>query len=102
MNIVGGPSEAGFPKNVASSSSTTGRAAVIVPDNLLFKGGTGETIRRKLLQTTDLHTILRLPTGIFDTQGVKANVIFVDNRPASLSAVLKFFCGPARFPAKSA
>ncbi len=62
---------------------TTGRGAVVVPDNVLFEGGAGETIRRKLLQTTDLHTILRLPTGIFYAQGVKANVIFFDNRPAS-------------------
>lgn len=62
---------------------TTGRAAVVVPDNVLFEGGAGEVIRRKLLQNTYLHTILRLPTGIFYAQGVKANVIFFDNRPAS-------------------
>lgn len=62
---------------------TTGRTAVVVPDNVLFEGGAGEVIRRKLLQNTDLHTILRLPTGIFYTQGVKANVIFFDNRAAS-------------------
>ena len=62
---------------------TTGRAAVVVPDNVLFEGGAGETIRRKLLDTTDLHTILRLPTGMFYAQGVKANVIFFDNREAS-------------------
>ena len=62
---------------------TTGRAAVVVPDNVLFEGGAGETIRRKLLEMTDLHTILRLPTGIFYAQGVKANVIFFDNRAAS-------------------
>jgi type I restriction enzyme M protein len=62
---------------------TTGQAAVVVPDNVLFEGGAGEIIRRKLLATTDLHTILRLPTGIFYAQGVKANVIFFDNRAAS-------------------
>ena len=62
---------------------TTGRAAVVVPDNVLFEGGAGETIRQKLLHTTDLHTILQLPTGIFYRPGVKANVIFFDNRPAS-------------------
>ena len=62
---------------------TTGRAAVVVPDNVLFEGGAGETIRRKLLETTDLHTILRLPTGVFYAQGVKANVIFFDNHEAS-------------------
>jgi len=57
-------------------------AAVVVPDNVLFEGGAGETVRKNLLQKTDLHTILRLPTGIFYAQGVKANVIFFDNKPA--------------------
>lgn len=61
----------------------TGKAAVVVPDNVLFEGGAGETVRKKLLETTDLHTILRLPTGIFYKPGVKANVIFFDKRPAS-------------------
>ena len=60
-----------------------GTAAVVVPDNVLFEGGAGETVRKKLLETTDLHTILRLPTGIFYAQGVKANVIFFENRSAS-------------------
>ncbi|MXY19393.1 MAG: N-6 DNA methylase, partial [Synechococcus sp. SB0664_bin_36] len=72
-----------FVQHIRAMLKTTGRAAVVVPDNVLFEGGAGETIRRKLLQTTDLHTILRLPTGIFYAQGVKANVIFFDNRPAS-------------------
>ena len=54
-----------------------------MPDNVLFEGGAGETIRKKLLANTDLHTILRLPTGVFYAQGVKANVIFFDNREAS-------------------
>lgn len=54
-----------------------------VPDNVLFEGGAGEIVRKKLLETTDLHTILRLPTGIFYKPGVKANVIFFDKRPAS-------------------
>jgi len=62
---------------------TTGKAAVVVPDNVLFEGGAGEIVRKKLLQTTELHTILRLPTGIFYKPGVKANVIFFDNRQAS-------------------
>ena len=53
-----------------------GRAAVVLPDNVLFEGGAGETIRRKLLADYDLHTILRLPTGIFYAQGVRANVLF--------------------------
>ena len=72
-----------FVQHIRTMLKTTGRAAVVVPDNVLFEGGAGETIRRKLLETTDLHTILRLPTGIFYAQGVKANVIFFDNRPAS-------------------
>lgn len=72
-----------FVQHIRAMLKTTGRAAVVVPDNVLFEGGAGETIRRKLLETCDLHTILRLPTGIFYAQGVKANVIFFDNRPAS-------------------
>jgi hypothetical protein len=55
-----------------------GRAAVIVPDNVLFEGGAGETVRRKLLQECEVHTLLRLPTGIFYAQGVKANVLFFE------------------------
>lgn len=62
---------------------TTGQAAVVVPDNVLFEGGAGETVRKRLLETVDLHTILRLPTGIFYAHGVKANVIFFDAKPAS-------------------
>ena len=72
-----------FVQHIRTMLKTTGRAAVVVPDNVLFEGGAGETIRRKLLHTTDLHTILRLPTGIFYAQGVKANVLFFDNRLAS-------------------
>lgn len=72
-----------FVQHIRTMLKTTGRAAVVVPDNVLFEGGAGEIIRRKLLATTDLHTILRLPTGIFYAQGVKANVIFFDNRAAS-------------------
>jgi len=53
----------------------------VLPDNVLFEGGAGERIRRKLLETCDVHTILRLPTGIFYAQGVKANVVFFDNAP---------------------
>ena len=53
-----------------------GRAAVVLPDNVLFEGGAGETIRKELLKNFNLHTILRLPTGIFYAQGVKANVLF--------------------------
>jgi type I restriction enzyme M protein len=56
---------------------------VVVPDNVLFEGGAGETVRRKLLHECDVHTLLRLPTGIFYAQGVKANVLFFDRKPAS-------------------
>ncbi len=72
-----------FVQHIRSMLNSSGRAAVVVPDNVLFEGGAGETIRRKLLESTDLHTILRLPTGLFYAQGVKANVIFFDNRVAS-------------------
>ena len=59
-----------------------GRTAVVLPDNVLFERGAGETIRRQLLKLLDVHTLLRLPTGIFYAQGVKANVLFFDKRPA--------------------
>jgi type I restriction enzyme M protein len=72
-----------FVQHIRTMLKTTGRAAVVVPDNVLFEGGAGEIVRRKLLETTDLHTILRLPTGIFYANGVKANVIFFDNREAN-------------------
>ena len=72
-----------FVQHIRTMLKTTGRAAVVVPDNVLFEGGAGETVRKKLLETTELHTILRLPTGIFYANGVKANVLFFDNRAAS-------------------
>jgi type I restriction enzyme M protein len=72
-----------FVQHIKTILKTTGEAAVVVPDNVLFEGGAGETVRKKLLETTNLHTILRLPTGIFYAQGVKANVIFFDAKPAS-------------------
>ena len=72
-----------FVQHINSILKSNGKAAVVVPDNVLFEGGAGEIIRKKLLETTDLHTILRLPTGIFYKPGVKANVIFFDKKPAS-------------------
>ena len=54
-----------------------------MPDNVLFEGGAGETVRKKLLAECDVHTLLRLPTGLFYAQGVKANVLFFDRKPAS-------------------
>jgi len=60
-----------------------GRAAIVVPDNVLFEGGAGEIVRRKLLQECDVHTLLRLPTGIFYAQGVKANALLFDRKPGA-------------------
>ncbi len=72
-----------FLQHVRSILKINGRAAIVLPDNVLFEGGAGETIRKKLMETCDLHTILRLPTGIFYAQGVKANVLFFDKKAAS-------------------
>jgi type I restriction enzyme M protein len=72
-----------FLQHVYSILKQHGRAAIVVPDNVLFEGGAGETVRRKLLHECDVHTLLRLPTGIFYSQGVKANVLFFDRKPAS-------------------
>lgn len=72
-----------FVQHIMTILEINGRAAVVLPDNVLFEGGAGEVLRRKLLNDFDLHTILRLPTGIFYAQGVKANVLFFDRKPAS-------------------
>ncbi|GAA3355942.1 class I SAM-dependent DNA methyltransferase [Saccharopolyspora gregorii] len=69
-----------FVQHIACQLAMPGRAAVIVPDNVLFEGGAGETVRRRLLKQYDVHTLLRLPTGIFYAGGVKANVLFFDLR----------------------
>ncbi len=72
-----------FVQHIKTLLKTHGRAAVVLPDNVLFEGGAGETIRKKLLHECDVHTLLRLPTGLFYAQGVKANVLFFEKRPAS-------------------
>jgi len=72
-----------FLQHVKTLLKINGRAAIVVPDNVLFEGGAGETVRRELLKQCDVHTLLRLPTGIFYAQGVKANVLFFDRKPAS-------------------
>ena len=72
-----------FLQHIHTLLKVNGEAAVVMPDNVLFEGGAGETVRKELLRSTDLHTILRLPTGIFYAHGVKANVLFFDNKPAS-------------------
>ena len=71
-----------FLQHVRSLLKMHGKAAIVVPDNVLFEGGAGETVRRQLLQQCDVHTLLRLPTGVFYAQGVKANVLFFDRKPA--------------------
>src|SRR5437773_1022863 len=72
-----------FLQHVFTILKQHGRAAIVVPDNVLFEGGAGESVRRELLKQADVHTLLRLPTGIFYAQGVKANVLFFDRKPAA-------------------
>jgi len=72
-----------FVQHVKTLSKINGKVAIVVPDNVLFEGGAGETVRKKLLHECDVHTLLRLPTGLFYAQGVKANVLFFDRKPAS-------------------
>lgn len=69
-----------FLQHIMSLLEMNGRAAVVLPDNVLFEGGAGEKVRRRLLDEFDLHTILRLPTGIFYAGGVKANVLFFEKK----------------------
>jgi type I restriction enzyme M protein len=72
-----------FVQHIKTIMDINGRAAVVLPDNVLFEGGAGEAVRRRLLTEFDVHTLLRLPTGIFYAGGVKANVLFFDKRPAA-------------------
>ena len=72
-----------FLQHVKTLLKINGKAAIVVPDNVLFEGGAGETVRKKLLHECDVHTLLRLPTGVFYAQGVKANVLFFDRKEAS-------------------
>jgi len=72
-----------FVQHVRTLLQIHGKAAVVVPDNVLFEGGAGEIVRRRLLHECEVHTLLRLPTGVFYAQGVKANVLFFDRKPAS-------------------
>ena len=75
-----------FVQHIAGLLRIDGTAAVVVPDNVLFEAGAGETIRRRLLHDCEVHTLLRLPTGIFYAQGVKANVLFFRRRPGAEQA----------------
>jgi len=78
-----------FVQHVYSMLKENGRGAVVVPDNVLFEGGAGEKIRRELLQQCDVHTLLRLPTGIWYSAGVKANVFFFDKKSVAQSPATK-------------
>jgi type I restriction enzyme M protein len=72
-----------FLQHVKTLLKINGNAAIVVPDNVFFEGGAGETVRKKLLAECDVHTLLRLPTGVFYAQGVKANVLFFNRKQAS-------------------
>lgn len=72
-----------FVQHIKTILDINGRAAVVLPDNVLFEGGAGETLRKRLLREFDVHTLVRLPTGIFYAGGVKANVLFFHKRPAA-------------------
>jgi type I restriction enzyme M protein len=78
-----------FLQHIMSALAPNGEAAVVMPDNVLFEGGAGETIRRRLLKNFNFHTLLRLPTGIFYKQGVKANVLVFDKASPSDEAATK-------------
>jgi type I restriction enzyme M protein len=75
-----------FVQHIYTLLKIDGRAAVVVPDNVLFEGGAGEKVRKNLLQKCRVHTLLRLPTGIWYSPGVKANVIFFDKREGRAAA----------------
>jgi type I restriction enzyme M protein len=82
-----GNKQLNFLQHIRSILKVNGRAAVVLPDNVLFEGGAGEIIRKKLMETCDLHTVLRLPTGLFYANGVKANVLFFDKKAAQKEVV---------------
>lgn len=79
--VTTGNKQLNFLQHVMTVLAPGGTAAVVLPDNVLFEGGAGERIRRRLLDEFECHTLLRLPTGIFYRQGVKANVLFFEARP---------------------
>jgi type I restriction enzyme M protein len=87
--VVTSNKQLNFLQHIMTILAAEGRAAVVMPDNVLFEGGAGETIRRRLLKNFDFHTLLRLPTGIFYKQGVKANVLFFDRKPPSEESATK-------------
>ena len=79
-----------FLQHVFTILKQHGRAAIVVPDNVLFEGGAGETVRRELLKQADVHTLLRLPTGIFYAQGVKAKLLLTHSLPLVRAIALRF------------
>jgi type I restriction enzyme M protein len=87
--VTTGNKQLAFLQHIVSMLNEGGRAAVVLPDNVLFEGGAGEIVRKKLLDITNLHTILRLPTGIFYAHGVKANVLFFEKRTESAKTATK-------------
>jgi len=78
--VTTGNKQLAFLQHIVSMLEENGRAAVVLPDSVLFEGGAGEIIRKKMLDEVNLHTILRLPTGIFYAQGVKSNVLFFEKK----------------------
>jgi type I restriction enzyme M protein len=79
-----------FLQHIMTILETDGRAGVVLPDNVLFEAGrAGEGIRKRLLEQFNFHTLLRLPTGIWYSPGVKANVLFFDKKPAAKEAWTK-------------
>ena len=72
-----------FLQHIVTLLKPGGRAAVVIPDNVLFETGAASAIRRRLLETCHVHTLLRLPPGLFYAQGVKSNVIFFDQPSAA-------------------
>ncbi|HMO94889.1 MAG TPA: N-6 DNA methylase [Tepidiformaceae bacterium] len=82
FTVTTGNKQLNFLQHIMSVLGPNGTAAVVLPDNVLFEGGAGEALRRRLLNEFNFHTLLRLPTGIFYKQGVKANVLFFDRAPA--------------------
>jgi type I restriction enzyme M protein len=87
--VTTGNKQLNFVQHICTQLGISGKAAVVLPDNVLFEGGAGEIIRKKLLDSFELHTILRLPTGLFYAHGVKANVLFFDAKPAAKKAWTK-------------
>jgi len=78
FTVTTGNKQLNFLQHIMSILKVDGSAAVVMPDNVLFEGGAGEALRKRLLEEFNFHTLLRLPTGIFYSQGVKANVLFFD------------------------